>query len=88
LSEQGGFRRYLEQSHLTVDTAEPDYLLAMKRLAAWISKEFHDIEGIRFLLRYMNIKDVASAHMILGKYYPRERCPRMTLYLLEELLGG
>lgn len=88
LSEHGRFRRYLELSHLTVYTAEPEYLLAMKCLSARIGREFHDIDDIRFLLRYLNVTSVAAAEALLAKYYPLERYPKKTGYLLEELLGS
>jgi hypothetical protein len=87
LSDRGSFRRYLELSHLTVYTAEPEYLLAMKCLAARIGEEFHDLDDIRFLLRYLNIADAADARTVLEKYYPLERYPQKTLYLLDELFG-
>lgn len=88
LSEHGSFSRYLEQSHLTVYAAEPEYLLAMKCLSARIGEEFHDVDDIRFLLRYLNLTKVSEAKDVLGRYYPLERFPQKTLYLLEELLGG
>lgn len=87
LSDQGNFRRYLDLDHLTVYTAEPDYLLAMKCLSTRIGEEFHDVDDIRFLLRYLNVTDVDSATALLEQYYPLERFPQKTLYLLEELLG-
>ncbi len=86
LSEHGTFRRFLDLSHLTVYTAEPEYLLAMKCLATRIGEEFHDVDDIRFLLRFLNLTDAASARAIIEKYYPLERYPQKTLYLLDELL--
>jgi hypothetical protein len=86
LSDRGSFSRYLELSHLTVYTAEPEYLLAMKCLSARIGEEFHDIDDIRFLLRYLNLTEAADARAVLEKYYPLERFPQKTLYLLDELL--
>jgi hypothetical protein len=88
LSDRGSFRRYLDLSHLTVYTAEAEYLLAMKCLSARIGEEFHDVDDIRYLLRYLNLTDAASAKAILEKYYPLERFPQKTLYLLEELLDA
>ena len=86
LSDRGDFSRYLELSHLTVYTAEPEYLLAMKCLSARIGEEFHDVDDIQFLLRYLNLEDPAAAKAILEKYYPLERFPQKTLYLLDGLL--
>jgi hypothetical protein len=85
---RGSFRRYLDLSHLTVYTAEAEYLLAMKCLSARIGEEFHDVDDIQYLLRYLNLTDAASAKAIVEKYYPLERFPQKTLYLLEELLDA
>lgn len=87
LSERGTYRRFLERSHLTVFVAEPEYLLAMKCLATRIGEEFHDIDDIRFLLRYLNITEVGAARAVLERFYPLERFPQKSLYLLEELLA-
>lgn len=85
-SDRGTFNVYLELAHLTVFAADPAYLLAMKCLAARIGEEFHDIADIRYLLRYLNITHLDQAKDIIGSYYPLERFPQKTLYLLEELL--
>lgn len=86
LSDRGDFSRFLQLSHLTVFAADPGYLLAMKCLSARIGEEFHDIDDIRFLLRALNIASADEALTVLGKYYPLEKFPQKTLYLLEELL--
>ncbi len=86
LSSKGEFAPYLELSHLRIFTANPDYLLAMKCLAMRIGEEFHDLEDIRYLLRYLNITKREQAHSLLAKYYPLDKFPQKTLYALEELL--
>lgn len=86
-SEHGTFSVYLQLEHLTVYAADPAYLLAMKCLAARIGEEFHDVEDIRYLLRYLNLTDAGQAKTVIGRYYPLERFPQKTLYLLEELLA-
>jgi hypothetical protein len=60
----------------------------MKCLSARIGEEFHDIDDIRYLLRYLNVTSAAEARAVIEPYYPIERFPRKTLYLLEELLTG
>jgi hypothetical protein len=87
-SAHGSFNVYLELGHLTVYAADPAYLLAMKCLAARIGEEFHDVDDIRYLLRYLNIAQAEEAKAIIARYYPLERFPQKTLYLLEELLGA
>jgi hypothetical protein len=85
-SEQASFNTYLELPHLTVFVADPAYLFAMKCLSARIGAEFHDLDDLRYLLRYLNITRLAEATKILEAYYPLDRFPQKTLYLLEELL--
>jgi hypothetical protein len=87
-SEHASFNRYLELSHLKIYAADPAYLLAMKCLAARIGEEFHDIDDIRYLLRYLNIDNAQDAKTVITRYYPLEQFPQKTLYLLEELLPG
>jgi hypothetical protein len=87
-SEHGTFNAYLELDHLVVFTASAEYLLAMKCLSARIGEEFHDIDDIRYLLRYLNLTHAADAKQVLERYYPIDRFPQKTLYLLEELLGA
>lgn len=85
-SDHGTFNVYLALDHLTVFAADPAYLLAMKCLAARIGEEFHDVADIRYLLRYLNVTTFDEAKEIIGNYYPLERFPQKTLYLLGELL--
>ncbi len=86
LSPQGTFSTYLQLSHLVVHTADPAYLLAMKCLSARIGEEFHDVDDIRFLLRALNLDSREQAREVIGRYYPLDRFPQKTFYLLEELL--
>jgi hypothetical protein len=71
----------------------------MKCLSARIGEGFHDLDGIRYLLRYLNVANAAeasaiierdhrarSSSAIIERYYPLGRIPQKTLYLLEELL--
>lgn len=86
LSQQSNFSNYLELSHLKVYVALPEYLLAMKCLAMRIGEEFHDMEDVRFLLRYLNITNYPKALEVIKKYYPLKQFPQKTLYALEEML--
>ncbi len=85
-SQSGDFNNYLQLSNLTIYTATPEYLLAMKCLAMRIGAEFHDINDIRYLLRYLNIETYQQACDVIAKYYPIERFPQKTLYALEEII--
>jgi hypothetical protein len=50
------------------------------------SKEFHDEDDVRYLLRHLDIRSFERAVEIITKYYPLERFPQKTLYALGELL--
>jgi hypothetical protein len=86
LSENSDSAPYLELSHLTVLTATPEYLLAMKCLALRLGAEFSDEQDVRFLLRYLNITRYETALEIIQRFYPLQRFPQKTLYALQELL--
>ena len=87
LSSKVSFTAFLELSHLRVSVATPDYLLAMKCLAMRIGEEFQDIDDVRFLLRLLDITSCEAALSVIGKFYPLDRFPQKTLYVLEELLA-
>jgi hypothetical protein len=86
LSTEGTYDVFLEESHLKVFTATGEYLLAMKCIAARIGEEFHDINDIRFLLRHLNISSFDVVMECVERYYPTERIPQKTIFLLEELV--
>lgn len=85
LSERGEFHPCLDLPNLRVLTAAPEYLLAMKCMAMRIGREFHDIDDVRFLLRYLNLTGFDAALEIMGRYYPVERIPQKTICALEDL---
>jgi len=87
LSPRGDFASYLELSHLAVFVAQPTYLLAMKCAALRLGEEFHDLDDVRYLLRYLNIGTVEEALAIVGKYFDESRLHPKTRLALEELLG-
>lgn len=84
-SDKGAYDMFLELSHLRVFTALPEYLLAMKCLAMRIGEEFHDLDDIRYLIRYLNLSTYQQAVNVMIKFYPLERFPQKTLYALEEI---
>jgi hypothetical protein len=86
LSARGDFAPFLELDHLRIMVAQPQYLLAMKCLAMRIGAEFHDEDDIRYLLRYLDLRNYEDAVAVITMYYPLERFPQKTLYALAELL--
>lgn len=88
LSPRADFDPYLELDHLRVFTAVPEYLLAMKCAAMRLGAEFHDLDDVRYLLRYLNITSAAKALEIVTRYYDADILPAKARLALEELLPG
>jgi hypothetical protein len=86
LSEKGTFDPYLALSHLTVFTAPPEYLLAMKCLSFRLGKEYSDEEDVRYLLRYLNIEVLEEALDLITRYYPEKMIPQKAYYALQQIL--
>ena len=87
LSPRGDFDDFLELPHLRVFTARPEYLLAMKCAALRISEAFHDLDDVRFLLRYLNITTAEEAMGIVTRYFDERQLLPKTRLALEELLS-
>lgn len=84
-SDRGEYDTFLDLSHLRVFVARAEYLLAMKCLAMRIGEEFQDVDDIRYLIRFLNLKTYQETIEIITQYYPLERFPQKTLYALEEI---
>ncbi len=87
LSPHAQFDDYLELSHLRVFTARPEYLLAMKCTAMRLGEAFHDLDDVRFLLRYLNITSAGEAMRLVTKYFDERQLLPKTRLALEELLS-
>ena len=87
LSPRGDFDPFLELPHLRVFVARPAYLLAMKCAAMRLGEEFHDLDDVRYLLRYLNISTVSEAMDVVTKYFDESQLLPKTKLALEEILG-
>ena len=87
LSPHGDFDSYLELPHLRVFVARPKYLLAMKCASMRLGAEFHDLDDVRYLLRYLNLSTVEQALAVVTRYFPEEQLPPKSRLVLEELLA-
>jgi hypothetical protein len=74
---------FLELSNLTVFTADPEYLLAMKSLAARIDST--DNGDIRFLIQKLGLVSPEQVFGVVQKYYPKNQIRPATQYFIEEL---
>ena len=68
---------------LKVYVPEPDYLLAMKTLAARVDTS--DRDDIVFLLKLLRLQSADEVFAVLEKYYPRQRIKPATQFFVEEL---
>ena len=88
LSARGDYDSWLELPSLRVFVARPEYLLAMKCAAMRLGEEFHDLDDVAYLLRYLGIERVADALAVVTRYFDENMLPPKTRLALEELLGG
>jgi hypothetical protein len=75
-------------SNLRLTMPVPEYLLAMKCMAARLGGlhgEPSDISDIVFLLKHLGLKTAAQTLDLVGEYYPANRIPVKTQYLIEGL---
>jgi hypothetical protein len=76
-------RTFLDLSHLKVYVPEPDYLLAMKAIAA--RAESYDPEDVKLLIHLLGLKKPDEVFDVIEKYYPRQQIKPVTQYFIEEL---
>ena len=74
--------------HLCLTMPVPEYLLAMKCMAARLggtTGEASDVPDIVFLIRHLQLKSARDVLDLVGQYYPANRIPVKTQYLVEGL---
>lgn len=74
--------------HLRLTMPVPEYLLAMKCMAARIggtTDEPSDVTDIIFLIRHLRLTSAEDVLDLVGQYYPANRIPVKTQYLVEGL---
>ena len=76
-------RILFDLSHLKVFVPEPDYLLAMKAIAA--RGGTYDREDVSTLIEMLGLRSAAEVFDIVEKYYPRNQIKPGTQYFIEEL---
>ncbi len=70
-------------SNLTVFVPEPDYLLAMKSIAA--RDTTYDREDVKLLIEHLEITRPEEVFSIIEKYYSRNQIKPATQYFIEEI---
>jgi hypothetical protein len=77
-------RVYLDLPSLKVYVPEPDYLLAMKTLAARVDAT--DRQDVITLIKELHINSAEEVFAVLEKYYPKEQIRPATRFFVEEIL--
>jgi hypothetical protein len=77
---------FIRYKNLAVYTPEPQYLLAMKCMSMRIGLESSDIDDIKTLLKYLQIKKTEDVFQLLEQYYPQNKIPQKTFYAIDEIL--
>jgi hypothetical protein len=75
-------------SHLRLTMPVPEYLLAMKCMAARLgvtTDEPSDVADIIFLIRHLKLNSTKAVLDLVSQYYPVNRIPVKTQYLVEGL---
>ena len=75
-------------AHLRLTMPVPEYLLAMKCMAARVGgtgDEPSDVADIRFLIRHIGLRSAREVLDLVVQYYPANQLPVKTQYLVEGL---
>ena len=79
----------LDLPNLAVMMPMPEYLLAMKCMAARAESESRDMEDVKFLIQHLGLRKEEEVLSLVEKYYPPNRIAVKTRYFaasaLEEL---
>ena len=75
----------LDLPNLRVWAPTAEYLLAMKCISARF--DTHDAADVAFLVRHLGLACPDEVFERITRYYPRERVPPKTRFLVEELFG-
>jgi hypothetical protein len=69
--------------NLSVNMPVPEYLLAMKCMAARAEAESRDFEDVKFLLHRLDFTDPQTVFDLMEHYYPARLIPPRTRYFVE-----
>jgi hypothetical protein len=73
----------LEHSNLRVWAPSAEYMLAMKCVSARFDS--HDRTDVEFLITHLGLVSADEVFAVISRFYPRERVPAKTGFLVEEL---
>lgn len=73
----------MQLSNLRVWAPRADYMLAMKAISARF--DTHDKDDIIFLIKYLSLNTSDEVLDLINQYYPKNKIPAKTQFLIEEL---
>jgi hypothetical protein len=85
--EQTEMTELLNLSHLRVISPSPEYILAMKCIAARTGLDKGDKADAKFLVNHLGLKSTEQVLRVVEKFYPRTRIPAKTQYFVEEIVN-
>ena len=74
----------LNLSHLKVWAPSAEFMLAMKCVSARF--DTFDRDDTRFLIKYLQLRDTEEIFKLISKYYPHNKVPAKTKFLIEEIM--
>ncbi|MBU0506680.1 MAG: hypothetical protein ABII18_13740 [bacterium] len=75
----------MQLSNLRVWAPTAKYMLAMKAVSARFDS--HDKDDLVFLIEYLSLKSSTEVFDVISQYYPKNKIPAKTQFLVEELFG-
>ena len=81
-----GLIKYQTMSNLIIYVAKAEYILAMKCHASRVEPDSKDKEDIKFLIKYLKLKNVDEVLNLVEKYIPKSRIETKTQYFVEEII--
>lgn len=76
---------FLELSNLNIFLPTPEYLLAMKVMAARVGESQEDTSDTIFLIKKMKLKTPLQVFKIVENYYPRKQILPKTQFFVESI---
>ena len=73
----------LNLPHFSVLMPVPEYLLAMKCMAARAESSSRDLEDVKFLVRHLGLRDAEAVLAVVENYYPAGLIAVKTRYFVE-----
>lgn len=75
----------LTLSHLRVVYPQPEYILAMKCIAARVGVDRYDSQDVKFLISHLGLKNAEEVLKVVSEFYEPARIPAKTQFFVAEI---